>query len=104
MKRYDAQSPDVLRKQLRALKALKEAAEPEMETLTDAVPATPGWKWKQTHPDNYIVWNDDESKMRPYRGSAYVASLDGTPPFSFASYLRMCWWAGSAGINPTKSN
>lgn len=34
------------------------------------------------------------------RGSAYVESLDGTLPFSYRSYLDMCWACGRMGINP----
>jgi hypothetical protein len=72
------------------------------DTLNDTVPATPGWHWKQTHHDNFEVTGPEE-EMRKYRGAAYVKSLDGTRPFSFRTYLAMCWWCGGAHINPSRS-
>lgn len=69
-----------------------------MLALIEDKPATAGWFWRQTHWDNFEVWGP-EKEMRPRRGPAYVESLDGTPPFSYRSYLDMCWACGRMGIN-----
>lgn len=70
-----------------------------MNTLTDKVPPTEGWFWRQTHCDNFEVFGPNE-QMRKHRSPFYVESLDGHPPIGFRSYPDMCWWCGTYGINP----
>jgi hypothetical protein len=69
--------------------------------MNDTKPANPGWYWKQTHWDCWALIGPPK-EMLAYRGSAYVKSLDGAPPFSFRSYADLCWWCGSRGINATQ--
>jgi hypothetical protein len=71
-------------------------------TITDTKPATPGWTYVQTHHDNFDL-RGPEREMRKFRGPSYVKSLDGTPPFSFRTYLQLCWFCGSNGINPAQT-
>lgn len=49
--------------------------------LTDTIPPTAGWHWKQTHWDNYRL-----------TGPAGEV-------FDFHDYLSLCWWCGTRNIN-----
>ena len=53
-----------------------------MNTLTDSIPATPGWYWYQSHHDNFVL-------VGPHN-----------EVFNYRSYLDLCWNCGSAHINP----
>jgi hypothetical protein len=57
-----------------------------MNKLIEDSPATPGWTYKQTHWDCFVVRGPNDAKEK-----------------SFKNYLYMCWWCGSNGINPTEA-
>lgn len=68
--------------------------------LTNKIPPTPGWVWREVGGDFEV--EGPKGEMRRLRPGSWVESLDGNKPFCFRSYLDMCWWCGGQSINPIK--